>query len=203
MFERIGKKIGKSLFAIALVIATPLSTAAWDLVPFDTGTTQIGQINALMAPIAPLVGRDDGSNTLINQSGTNNFSTASIAGNGSLTLLQQAGSNNRAVQAVVGQGSALMLLQGGSNNNVLQASQGDRNFQYVGVSGRNNDLAYIQVGNDLMGALDVTNSTNTTVLAIQTPGSNNYMMPSGLSGANDKLVIVVPGRMYVLDKNKL
>lgn len=123
-----------------------------------------------------------------------------IQGQGSLAVVQQAGQNNRAVQSITGSSSALLLVQGGSNNSVLQASRGNNNFQLVGVSGNNNEVAYVQDGDNLAGALDVRDSMNSTVLAYQTPQSGRYMMPSGLRGLENKVVVVVPGRMYVINK---
>ena len=158
------------------------------------------EVNALIEPIRPLIAGNGGSTSTINQVGVGNYATAAIAGRGSLTLIEQAGSNNRAVQAIEGSNSAMLLVQGGTNNNVLQASSGDRNFQLVGVSGNNNNVAYIQKGDDLAGALDVRNSQNSTVIALQTEQSGRYLMPSGLRGLENKVVVVVPGRMYVMNK---
>lgn len=123
-----------------------------------------------------------------------------MTGGGNLSLISQSGDNNRAVQAIQGENSTLLLSQGGSNNSVVQASRGDNNFQLVAVSGNNNDVAYLQAGNNLGGALDVRNSQNSSVLAVQTNQSAGFMMPSGISGLNNQVVVVVPGRMYVLPK---
>ncbi|MCJ8152014.1 hypothetical protein [Shinella sedimenti] len=157
-------------------------------------------INALMEPIQPFLGSEAGSTTSIIQLGEGNSAHAGINGNGSLAVIQQAGTGNRAVQAVEGHSSAALLVQGGKNNSVVQASRGDNNFQLVGVSGENNQIAYVQDGNSLAGVLDVRDSKNSTVVAIQTEQSGRYMMPTGLRGLENKTVVVVPGRMYVLPK---
>lgn len=183
--------------AAFLSVASAGSAQEFQALQFDTNPIEV---NALIEPIRPLIAGNGGSTSTINQVGLGNYGTAAIAGNGSLAMIEQAGSNNRAVQAIEGSNSALLLVQGGTNNNVLQASNGDRNFQLVGVSGNNNNVAYIQKGNDLAGALDVRNSQNSTVIALQTEQSGRYMMPSGLRGLENKVVVVVPGRMYVLNK---
>lgn len=198
MTLRFKRKLG--MFAAAATLLSMASVASaqeFQSLQFDTNPVEI---NSLIDPIRPLIAGNGGSTTSINQVGLGNYGTAAIAGHGSLTMIDQAGSNNRAVQAIEGSNSALLLVQGGTNNNVLQASSGDRNFQLVGVSGNNNNVAYIQKGNDLAGALDVRNSQNSTVIALQTEQSGRYMMPSGLRGLENKVVVVVPGRMYVLNK---
>jgi hypothetical protein len=158
------------------------------------------RLEVLMQPILPLVAGSAGSTTTINQVGLNNYATAGVEGAANLTVIEQSGSHNRAVQAIQGNNSALLLVQGGTNNNVLQASVGDRNFQMVGVSGQNNNVGYVQMGNDLAGALDVTDAQNATVLAFQTPQSGRYLMPTGLHGLKNATVVIVPGRMYVLPR---
>jgi hypothetical protein len=201
-------RIGKLAKVWATAALTAVSIAAMSLpaqaeslwIDYQTTDADIATINQLMTPIRPLTG-GPGSNSIVNQVGTSNASTASIVGSGNLTLVQQTGSNNRAAQIVEGSNSAAVLWQGGSDNTVFQGSQGDRNFQLVAVSGSGNDVAYMQVGNDLAGALDVTNSTNSSVFALQTPSTSNYMMPSGLRGLTNQVVIVVPGRMYVIPKS--
>lgn len=190
---------GAALVCVALM-AGAQSARAENLLVAQDYETDVGKLQSLMEPIAPFVGGDAGSTTSIIQLGASNSADSGITGNGSLAVVQQAGSGNRAVQAIDGNSSALLLVQGGTNNNVVQASRGDNNFQLVGVSGNNNDVAYIQSGDNLAGALDVTNAQNSTVLAIQTPQSGRYMMPSGLSGIQNKVVVVVPGRMYVINK---
>ena len=166
-------------------------------------TTSAEQLGMVLSPLIQLQSTaGTGSTSLISQVGTGNFANSGIAGVGSLTAIAQSGTNNRAVQAIQGNSSAMLLVQSGSNNNVLQASRGDSNLQMLGVSGNNNDVAYLQVGNGLSGAMNVGGS-NSAVFALQTPSSGNYMMPSGLSGLRDQVVIVVPGRMYVFNKNNL
>jgi hypothetical protein len=194
------KKAAKALAiggALSVLAAGAVSAQELKIIDFNSNTAEI---SALIAPIRPLISGNGPSSTSISQVGSGNYATSSIVGNGSLSVIEQAGSNNRAVQAIEGSNSALLLVQGGTNNSVIQASRGDRNFQLVGVSGNNNNVAYIQSGNDLAGALDVRDSQNSTVVALQTGQSGNYMMPSGLRGLQDKVVVVVPGRMYVLNK---
>lgn len=157
-------------------------------------------VGALMEPIAPFTGGKSGSTTSILQFGDSNHASSDVAGNGSLSVIQQSGINNRASQHIDGNNSALLLVQGGSNNSVFQAAKGDNDFQLVGVSGRDNKVAYIQNGDNLAGALDVRNAQNATVVAIQTPQSGNYLMPTGLNGIKNATVVVVPGRMYVFPK---
>lgn len=156
------------------------------------------QLEALMQPILPLIVGNARSTTTINQVGADNYAAAGLKGVASLALIDQQGERNRAVQAIQGNNSALLLVQGGTDNNVLQAAIGDRDFQLVGVSGRNNNVGYVQIGNDLVGALDVRNAQNATVLALQTPQSGRYLMPTGLRGLQNATVVIVPGRMYVL-----
>lgn len=198
MTARILKTLKAAVLASAMIAAPGIATAENLLVSdYDTNPAAV---QGLMQPIMPLLGGSTGSNTGIIQIGSNNHASSGIDGTGSLALIQQAGSNNRAVQAIEGSNSALLLVQGGTNNSVLQASVGDNNFQLVGASGSNNQIAYIQKGDNLAGALDVRDSVNSTVVAIQTPQSGNYMMPTGLRGLENKTVVVVPGRMYVLPK---
>lgn len=196
-----GRIFGKmrSVLLAASIAAVGTAAMASENLLVQNYETNTASVQALMEPILPLVGGTQ-SNTAIIQIGQNNHANSGIEGQGSLSLIQQSGSNNRAVQAIEGSNSALLLVQGGTNNSVLQASQGNDNFQLVGVSGNNNQIAYIQKGDNLAGALDVRDSVNSTVLAIQTPQSGNYMMPTGLRGLENKTVVVVPGRMYVLPK---
>ncbi|PSJ60811.1 hypothetical protein [Pseudaminobacter soli (ex Li et al. 2025)] len=193
-------KVAKALATGAALLV--LSAGSGSAQQFETLTFETNQadVNALIEPIRPLIAGNAQSTTSITQIGEMNQANSGIVGRGSLSVIQQSGSNNRAVQSIEGNNSALLLVQGGTNNNVLQASRGDRNFQLVGVSGNNNDVAYIQAGNDLAGALDVRDSQNSTVLALQTAQSGRYLMPSGLRGLENKIVVVVPGRMYVLNK---
>jgi hypothetical protein len=195
---KILKTLKAAAFATAM-IAAPGIAAAQNLLVADYDTNPAA-VQGLMQPIMPFLGGTSGSSAGIIQIGSNNYANSGINGTGSLALIQQAGANNRAVQAIEGSNSALLLVQGGTNNSVLQASAGDNNFQLVGVSGNNNQIAYIQKGDNLAGALDVRDSVNSTVVAFQTPQSGNYMMPSGLRGLENKTVVVVPGRMYVLPK---
>lgn len=153
----------------------------------------------LMKPIAPFVAAGAPNTTTINQVGTDLFAHAAVEGSSNLTLIQQSGSNNRAVQAVAGNQTALLLQQSGSNNSTLQLSVGNDNFQLLGVSGQNNDVAYIQAGNELAGALKV-GGENASVLALQTDASHKYLMPVGLNGLKNQVVVIVPGRMYVFKK---
>ncbi|MDS7594909.1 hypothetical protein [Agrobacterium tumefaciens] len=196
-----GKMIAKlrSALLVASVAAIGTTAAAEGLLVtnYETNTAAV---KGLMEPIMPLINSSTASNVGIIQLGTQNNANASIDGTSSLALIQQSGSNNRAVQAIEGTGSALLLVQGGQNNSVVQASQGNDNFQLVGVSGNNNQIAYVQKGDNLAGVLDVRDSVNSTVVAIQTPQSGNFMMPTGLRGLENKTVVVVPGRMYVLPK---
>lgn len=189
----------KAATVATAIIAAPGVVAAENLLVSGYDTDPV-TVQGLMQPILPFVGGSAGSTTGIIQLGNSNYASSSVEGTGNLALIQQAGTNNRATQAMEGAGSAMLLVQGGSNNSVLQASQGDDNFQLVGVSGSNNQIAYIQKGDNLAGALDVRDSVNSTVVAFQTPQSGNYMMPTGLRGLENKTVVVVPGRMYVLPK---
>ena len=198
MTARISRTLRTAAF-VGAMIAAPGIAAAENLLVSDYNTDPAA-VQGLMQPIMPFVGGSTGSNTGIIQIGSNNHANSGIDGTGSLALIQQAGNNNRAIQAIEGSNSALLLVQGGTNNSVVQVSRGNNNFQLVGVSGTNNEVAYVQSGDFLSGALDVRNSTNSTVLAFQTPQSGNYMMPSGLNGLKNQVVVVVPGRMYVLPK---
>ena len=185
---------------VAATIGASLTPALAEKPMLLDQATAGAAVGALMEPIVPLLPSGSGSTTSISQIGATNFATASIVGKGNLSLIQQTGASNRAVQSIQGENSAALLVQGGQNNSVIQAIQGNNDFQLVGVSGQNNAVAYLQVGNDLMGALDVTNARNTNVLAIQTPQSSNYLMPTGLRGLQNANVVIVPGRMYVLRK---
>jgi hypothetical protein len=199
--KRSTRKITRQIVAVFLTstVAFSASASAEDLLVKDYETSPTA-VQSLMEPIQPFLGGKNGSTTSIIQIGLNNQVSTEIQGQGSLAVVQQAGQNNRAVQSITGSSSALLLVQGGSNNSVLQASRGNNNFQLVGVSGNNNEVAYVQDGDNLAGALDVRDSTNSTVLAYQTPQSGRYMMPSGLRGLENKVVVVVPGRMYVINK---
>ena len=127
----------------------------------------------------------------------------------------------KAAQGLLGSGSLVKALDSygtglaqqygqqyvGALQNLTNTGQGAANAlagfgqNYAGqVSGNNNNVAYLQKGSDLAGALDVTNASNSTVLAIQTPQSGNYLMPTGLRGLQNTVVIIVPGRMYVIPK---
>jgi len=143
-----------------------------------------------------------GSATLISQIGDGNFATANLVGSGNLAAISQTGAGNRAAQIIEGSNSALLLVQGGAGNSVIQASQGDHNLQLLGVSGAGNQVAYLQHGNNLAGLLNV-GGVNSAVLAVQTNDSGRYLMPQGLSGLNNQIVIIGPGRMYVFDRNSL
>jgi hypothetical protein len=195
------KWIGRTARAVAvsaLVLGTSVAQAE-DIYLLDQGAAE-SYLSPLMQPISPFVNGDAQTTTTIAQIGENNFATARVTGESNLSVIGQSGSRNRAVQAIEGHNSAMLLVQGGSNNNVLQASKGDNNFQLVGVSGNNNNVGYVQVGNSLAGALDVTGASNSTVLALQTPASGNYLMPTGLRGLQNTVVVIVPGRMYVIPK---
>jgi hypothetical protein len=194
-------KITRRIAALFLTasVAFVAPARAEDLLVKDYETSPAA-VQSLMEPIQPFLGGQNGSTTSIIQIGLNNQVNTDTQGQGSLAVVQQAGQNNRAVQSITGNSSALLLVQGGTNNSVLQASRGNNNFQLVGVSGNNNEVAYVQDGDNLAGALDVRDSTNSTVLAYQTPQSGRYMMPSGLRGLENKVVVVVPGRMYVINK---
>jgi hypothetical protein len=192
----------KTLAGTAAGLLIGLNTAsALDLVSASAAESSApAVIGQLMQPISPFVSGQAGNTTSIQQIGSYHSATSAIEGHSSASLIDQSGTRNRAVQAIEGHNSAALLVQGGSNNSVVQASRGDNNFQLVGVSGQNNDIGYIQVGNNLAGVLDVRDSVNTTVVAVQTPSSNNFMMPSGLRGLSNANVVIVPGRMYVLPK---
>jgi hypothetical protein len=202
MVKRAAGSLARMVGAAALAACLGSAALAQGLVVGENSyVTDMAALNALMAPITPLVGNPGGSTSSIVQSGFGNTATATIVGSGNLSVIQQAGNNNRAVQAIQGSGTALLLATAGNDNEVLQASAGNDNFQFVGVSGNNNDIAYIQAGDNLAGALALRDSYNTTVVAVQTPQSGNYMMPNAINGLNNAVVVVVPGRMYVLPKN--
>lgn len=186
--------------AVAGLLIGANAALAIELVSPDGGPSAPALIGQLMEPINPFVTGQAGNTTSIQQIGSYNRATSAIEGHSSASLIDQSGTRNRAVQVIDGHNSALLLVQGGRGNNVMQASQGDNNFQLVGVSGRNNQVGYVQVGDNLAGVLDVRNSVNTTVVAIQTPSSNNYMMPNGLRGLKNANVVIVPGKMYVIPK---
>lgn len=185
--------------AVALMIGASAASAL-ELVDLPAAPDGQAAVGSLMEPIDPFVSGRAGNTTSIAQIGSFNHASAAVQGHSSASLISQSGFGNRAAQIVEGHNSAALLVQGGTNNSVVQASHGDNNFQLVGVSGRNNEIGYVQVGNNLAGVLDVRDSVNTTVVAIQTPSTNNYMMPSGLRGLENKAVVIVPGRMYVLPK---
>jgi len=195
---RWSKALGRAA-AVSVLALVAASASAEDLLVENSPDAK-ATLNVLMQPISPFILGQAQTTTSIAQIGDTNHAMSSIDGASNLSSINQAGSNNRAVQSIQGSNSALLLVQGGTNNNVLQASQGDRNFQLVGVSGNNNSVAFLQKGNDLAGALDVTNASNSTVLAIQTPQSGNYLMPTGLRGLQNAVVVIVPGRMYVIPK---
>ncbi|MBE7182813.1 MAG: hypothetical protein INR68_00230 [Methylobacterium mesophilicum] len=199
--SKTGKIALKSLVAAAsLSIGLALVPASAEDILVRNSDNAEAEVSALMQSIMPFVNGEAQTTTNIAQIGENNTANSSVKGSSSLSLIQQSGSNNRAVQAIEGANSALLLVQGGTNNNVLQASKGNRNFQMVGVSGNDNNVAYLQAGNDLAGALDVRDSQNSNVLAIQTPQSGRYLMPTGLRGLQNTTVVIVPGRMYVIPK---
>ncbi|MBZ9701736.1 MULTISPECIES: hypothetical protein [unclassified Mesorhizobium] len=185
--------------AVSAFTLVAVSASAEDLLVENSPNAE-ATLNVLMQPISPFMLGHTQSTTSIAQIGDTNHAISNVNGASNLSSINQTGSNNRAVQSIEGSNSALLLVQGGTNNNVLQASQGDRNFQLVGVSGNNNSVAYLQKGSDLAGALDVTNASNATVLAIQTPQSDHYLMPTGLRGLQNAVVVIVPGRMYVIPK---
>lgn len=173
-----------------------ISAGAYGFVPQDQAKEQL---LTLMAPIAPFVADGMPNTTTVNQLGTGLGAHSVVEGESNFSYIQQSGSDNRAVQAIAGNNNALLLHQSGSGNSVLQASLGNDNFQIVGVSGEGNDVAYLQAGNELAGALSV-GGQNSAVLAVQTPSSNNYLMPVGLNGLQDQVVVIVPGRMYVFNR---
>lgn len=189
--------------AVAPVHAETLTTA--EIVGIENGqhffVTDPNQIIPLLAPVQALRPGEApgaGSTTMISQLGTGNFATAGIVGANSATAITQSGENNRAVQAIQGNNSAMLLVQSGTGNNVVQSSIGNNNTQLLGVSGTNNDVAFLQVGNHLGGAMAV-GGENSAVVALQT-GNHNFMMPSGINGLKNQVVVVVPGRMYVFNK---
>lgn len=197
----LGKRVYGTVRAAALaaaMLSAPLASA--EGIKLLDQETAGSLISPLMEPISPFVNGDARTTTSITQLGNDNYASASVTGESNLAVIGQAGSRNRAVQAIEGHNSAMLLVQGGSNNNVLQASRGDNNFQLVGVSGSNNNVGYVQVGDNLAGALDVTNASNSTVVALQTPASGRYLMPTGLRGLQNTTVIIVPGRMYVIPR---
>jgi len=195
---RWSRAIGRAA-AVSAFVLVAASASAEDLLVENSPNAE-ATLKGLMQPINPFILGQAQTTTSINQIGDTNRAMSNVDGSSNLSAINQSGGNNRAVQSIEGSNSALLLVQGGTNNNVLQASQGDRNFQLVGVSGNNNNVAYLQKGSDLAGALDVTNASNSTVLAIQTPQSGNYLMPTGLRGLQNTVVIIVPGRMYVIPK---
>lgn len=191
-------RIGRAAAVSVAVLSTSLASAQ-DIKLLDQGAAE-SLISPLMEPISPFINGDAQTTTSIIQLGEGNLASSGVTGESNLAVIEQSGSRNRAVQAIEGHNSAMLLVQGGSNNNVLQASRGDNNFQLVGVSGNNNNVGYVQVGDNLAGALDVTNASNSTVLALQTPASGRYLMPTGLRGLQNTVVVIVPGRMYVIPK---
>jgi hypothetical protein len=197
----LGKRVYRAVRAAAtatVMLSAPLAHAQ-GIELLDQ--QQAGSLIApLMEPISPFVNGDARTTTSITQLGDNNYASSGVTGDSNLAVIGQAGSRNRAVQAIQGHNSAMLLVQGGINNNVLQASRGDNNFQLVGVSGNNNNVGYVQIGDNLAGALDVTNASNSTVVALQTPDSGRFLMPTGLRGLQNTTVVIVPGRMYVIPK---
>lgn len=191
--------------ALVAVQAEPLTTAAIVGMPngiYPEGSqylsTDPSVIGPLLLPVQALRPDTVGSTTMISQIGENNFANAAIAGANNAAIIAQSGSNNRAIQAIQGSNSAMLLVQSGSGNNVLQASVGTNNTQLLGVSGTRNDVAFLQVGDDLGGAMSV-GGQNSAVVALQT-GGHNYMMPTGINGLKNQVVVIVPGRMYVFNK---
>ncbi|MGQ2909638.1 MAG: hypothetical protein ACT6QU_17015 [Aliihoeflea sp.] len=195
------KRIAGAMTALALSAGIAAATEIRIVDEADYGgDREKAIVSTLMQPISPLVAGQAGNTTSIAQIGTGHSVNSAIEGHSSASLIAQEGTRNRAVQAIQGSNSALLLVQSGTNNNVLQASRGDNNFQLVGVSGSNNDIGYVQVGDNLAGVLDLRNSHNTTVVALQTNRSSNYLMPTGISGLKNAAVVIVPGKMYVLPK---
>ncbi|PZM08177.1 hypothetical protein [Rhizobium tubonense] len=197
--NRYAKLLGGACI-VASLLAAPAAKAAESLLGDSVTSTAVGA--SLMEPIQPYASNNGTSTTTILQLGANNYANADVTGQASLAVIKQSGVNNRATQAIDGNNSALLLVQGGSNNSVVQAAKGNNDFQLVGVSGNNNTVAYIQSGDNLAGALDVRNANNTTVVAIQTPQSGRFLMPTGISGLQNQNVVVVPGRMYVFPKSR-
>lgn len=194
------KRYAKPMSGLCLALALASAPAfASEPLLMDAGNSA-STVISLMSPIAAYAAPNAGSSTQILQLGTDNSATSGVNGRNSLSVIQQSGINNRAVQAVEGDNSALLLVQGGSNNTVSQVAKGNNDFQLVGVSGNNNQVAYVQAGDNLAGVLDVRNAQNTTVLAIQTQQSGNYLMPTGLNGLSNANVVIVPGKMYVFKK---
>lgn len=200
-------KFGNLVATVILVAASFFVSGAHALELVETRTDfndpQAQQvISGLMEPILPLVANGASTTTSVLQLGVDNYAASSVSGDASFAGIVQGGDRNRAVQAIQGSNSAMLLVQGGTDNNVFQASAGDNNFQLValGESSKNNNVGYIQVGNELAGALNVGNSQNSTVMALQTEQSGRYLMPAGISGLNNQVVVIVPGRMYVFQK---
>lgn len=196
------KRSGMLALAVASALAIGIGGAAAnepdlriELLPQDQAKPILTH---LMQPVQPFIEGNAATTTTIAQIGATNYASSYAEGTSNLSAIAQAGSNNRAAHAIQGSNSALLLVQGGSNNNVLQASVGDGNFQLVGVSGHNNNVGYVQIGNELAGALNVSNARNSNVIAIQTPGSAQYLMPTGLHGLRNHTVIIGPGRMHVI-----
>jgi hypothetical protein len=196
------RRYTQGLAGVCIAAGIAFASSAFAAEPFLLDQNSAAPIvGSLMEPIQPFVAGSGSSTTSILQLGNGGYASSDVSGKGSLSVIQQSGVNNRAVQSIDGNNSAALLVQGGSNNSVLQAQKGDNDFQLVGVSGNNNQVAYIQKGDNLAGALDVRNAQNATVVAIQTPQSGNYLMPSGLNGIQNATVVVVPGRMYVFPKH--
>jgi hypothetical protein len=189
---------------VASVCAQQATTA--EIFGIENGIYEEGQflssdpavIAPLLVPAQNLRTNGTGSTTMISQLGTGNFASAGIIGSNSAAAITQSGSNNRAVQAIQGSDSAMLLVQSGEGNSVVQTSIGHDNTQLLGVSGTNNDVAFVQVGDHLGGAMSV-GGQDSAVVALQT-GNNNYMMPSGINGLKNQVVVIVPGRMYVFNK---
>ena len=175
-------RIGRAAAVSAAVMLSASLASAQDIQLLDQVAAE-SVISPLMQPISPFINGDAQTTTSITQIGEGNFASSGVTGESNLAAIEQSGSRNRAVQAIEGHNSAMLLVQGGTNNNVLQASRGDNNFQLVGVSGNNNSVGYVQVGDNLAGALDVTNASNSTVVALQTPDSGTFSDADGAARA--------------------
>ncbi|SDG27153.1 hypothetical protein [Pelagibacterium luteolum] len=206
-FSKMMQALGAGLAAIALTVSVALGddiislydqpAPGWYDVPVTEGG--IALLESVKSALSPFTSEGAPNTTMINQLGDDLFAQSGITGNSNLSYINQTGTNNRAVQAMVGNGNALLLHQGGENNTVLQASIGNDNLQMVGVEGNSNEVAYIQAGNDLAGAISV-GGVNSSVLAVQTQASGSYLMPTGIGGLQNHVVVIVPGRMYIFDK---
>lgn len=192
--------------AVAGGVALGATVAAANAQVFDLVDVNDPQaenkVSALMEPILPFVASGASTTTSIVQLGDTNYALVLTDGQSNYGAIVQEGARNRVVQAIQGSNSAALLVDGGVGNSVLQASIGNDNFQAValGKDSSNNEVGYVQVGNSLAGALNVGNSRNSTVVTLQTPASGNFLMPTGINGLQDKIVVIVPGRMYVFSK---